>query len=287
MARARDPNRDKAKQIYLESNGEVLLKDIAAQLGKSDSQIRNWKTKDKWDDELNSCATNETNDCAINEKQPKKTKSKADVEEELSLIENDDLTDKQRLFCIYYVKLFNATKAYQKAYGVSRETAESISYRMMENDGVKTEIKRLKQHRMNDMLFDKHDVLQKYKDIAFADITDFATFGTETVKAFNDAGEEVEYKVNRMYFKDSSEIDGTIVTEVKQGKDGVSIKLADKMKALDFLAKYTDLLNENELKQLKVEKERIAIAKESGIEEEREDDGFLDALKGVEVDWND
>lgn len=72
MARARDPNREIAKQMYLDSGGEMLLKDIADRLGKSSSQIRNWKTKDKWDEQLNDCATNETNDCATNEKQSAK-----------------------------------------------------------------------------------------------------------------------------------------------------------------------------------------------------------------------
>ena len=32
------------------------------------------------------------------------------------VIENTELTEKQRLFCIYYIQCFNATKAYQKAY---------------------------------------------------------------------------------------------------------------------------------------------------------------------------
>ena len=46
MARARDPARDKAKEMYLHSEGKTLLKDIAAELGKSDSQIRKWKNQD-------------------------------------------------------------------------------------------------------------------------------------------------------------------------------------------------------------------------------------------------
>ncbi|MCT4593167.1 MAG: phage terminase small subunit [Anaeromicrobium sp.] len=52
MARARSPNRDKAKAIYIESNGEKKLKDIAEELALKDSQIRKWKSQDKWDQEL-------------------------------------------------------------------------------------------------------------------------------------------------------------------------------------------------------------------------------------------
>lgn len=75
MARARDPNRDKAKKLYLKSEGKMLLKDIAKKLGKSDSQIRKWKNIDKWEDELNSNVTNQTNSNVtndVNDEQPTK-----------------------------------------------------------------------------------------------------------------------------------------------------------------------------------------------------------------------
>ncbi|MGM0214951.1 phage terminase small subunit [Enterococcus sp. AZ109] len=58
MARKRDPRREQAKQMFLESNGKKLLKDIAKEFGVSDSQIRKWKSLDKWDGELNGNATN-------------------------------------------------------------------------------------------------------------------------------------------------------------------------------------------------------------------------------------
>ncbi len=42
MARQRDPRRDEAKRIWLESNGEKQLKEIASELNVSDSQVRKW-----------------------------------------------------------------------------------------------------------------------------------------------------------------------------------------------------------------------------------------------------
>ena len=57
MARQRSPDRDKAKQLWIESSGELKLKDIAAKLGLGETQIRKWKSIDKWDDELNSNVT--------------------------------------------------------------------------------------------------------------------------------------------------------------------------------------------------------------------------------------
>jgi phage terminase small subunit len=52
VARARSPNRDKAFEMWKNSNGEKLLKKIASELGVSDSQIRKWKNQDKWETQL-------------------------------------------------------------------------------------------------------------------------------------------------------------------------------------------------------------------------------------------
>lgn len=58
MARKRDPRRDEAKKIWLESNGEKQLKEIASELNISDSQVRKWKSIDKWSAELKGNVTN-------------------------------------------------------------------------------------------------------------------------------------------------------------------------------------------------------------------------------------
>ena len=59
MARQRDPRRDEAKRIWLESNGEKQLKEIASELNVSDSQVGKWKSQDKWSAELKSNVTNQ------------------------------------------------------------------------------------------------------------------------------------------------------------------------------------------------------------------------------------
>lgn len=52
MPRARNPNRDKAKELYLESKGKRPLVDIAKELDVSPGDIRKWKSMDKWVNEL-------------------------------------------------------------------------------------------------------------------------------------------------------------------------------------------------------------------------------------------
>ncbi|MGM1023005.1 MAG: phage terminase small subunit-related protein [Bacillota bacterium] len=52
MARERSPERDKAKQMWLESGGAMKLKDIAAALSIPESRVRKWKSMDRWQDQL-------------------------------------------------------------------------------------------------------------------------------------------------------------------------------------------------------------------------------------------
>lgn len=49
MGRARDPNRDKAFEIYSENNGNIELIEIAERLGVSAGTVRGWKSKDGWE----------------------------------------------------------------------------------------------------------------------------------------------------------------------------------------------------------------------------------------------
>ena len=215
----------------------------------------------------------------------KKTKKKKAAESEVEqVIENPELTDKQRLFCVYYIRSFNATKAYQKAYKTDYLTAAASGPRMLGNVRVKGEILRLKQERLNREFLSESDIFQKYMDIAFADITDYMTFGTEEVPVMAmhgpvkikdpETGEEKPLTkiVNTVRFKDSTEVDGTILSEVKQGKDGASIKLSDRMKALQWLSNHMNMGTEEQ-------KAKVALLQKK-IKED--DDGKKDALKKLD-----
>lgn len=271
MARARDPNRDKAFEIYRQHDGNITNRAIAEMLGVPEKTIGSWKSKskDNWDAQLNGVLqSNERS--TPNKKAPKEEKKKAVESEEVihfDEVGDDGLTDKQRLFCMYYVKTFNQTVAAIKA-GYTRDSAHVQGSRLLRNDKVIDEIKRLKGELRKGLFIDAMDVLEKYVQIAFADITDFVEFGRERVQLIGAFGPVTDDNDNPVMverdfvkFKEYDEVDGTLITEIKMGKDGVSVKLADKMKALDFLSKHMDLLNENERKQLQVEKTKAEIAK--------------------------
>jgi phage terminase small subunit len=159
---------------------------------------------------------------------------------------------------------------------------------------VKKEIQLLRVEQQQSIFLDGKAVLQKYIDIAFADITDFAKFGKKAVQVMgafgpleDDDGNPNMVEVNYVDFEDSSTVDGTIITEVKKGKDGVSVKLADKMKALDKLSLYFDLFPDKFKRDIEKGKLKLAQRKVNGEdEEEYEDDGFLEALDAKDVNWD-
>ena len=200
----------------------------------------------------------------------------------MDVIQNTELTDKQRLFCVCYVRCFNATKAYQKAYGVDYYTAVVNGPRLLGNARVKEEIQRLKQNRLNREFFSEEDLFQKYMDIAYADITDFTEFGNKEIKVINpDTGKNEKFTISYVNIKDSSEVDGTLISEVSKGKDGVKVKLADRLKAMEWLDKHMGLATEEQ-------KARIAVLKaQTKAENENSTvDDWISAVlgEGVESD---
>ena len=165
----------------------------------------------------------------------------------------------------------------------------------MKNPVIRKEIEQLKQNHMNREMLKQEDIFQKFMDIAFADVTDYVSFGRESIQVMGAFGpvmvenketgekEVLEKEVNIVKFKQSEEVDGTLITEVKQGRDGASIKLVDKMKALQWLADHMDIATAEQ--KAKIEQIRAKTAIMSGIsEEETEDDGFIEALKGEVAD---
>lgn len=265
MPRKPDKRIEQAEKLYLKG---LKLIEISKQLDLPEGTVRRWKSTYKWDNERSDNKANVRNKTEHIER----NKEKAIADEVNQVIKAPDLTDKQRLFCLHYVRCFNATKAYQKAYGSDYRTAQSNGYQLLTNTYIRNEIQRLKQNRLNREMLSEEDIFQKYMDIAFADITDYVEFGRETIPVMGpfgpivvkdeETGEKLEVKkeINTVRFKESSLVDGTLITEVKQGKDGVSIKLADRMKALQWISEHIDLATEEQrarIKKLEAETERI------------------------------
>lgn len=249
MARQRSPDRDKAFEIYKTSKGEKPLVDIATELELNPSQIRKWKSQDKWDEQMNGNVTIAKRN-VTNVKNPK-TKEKLK-----EILEDEDLTEKERLFCLYYVKYFNGTQAALKA-GYSKDGAHVQASRLLRRERVSSYIKELKGELVENVFVEAMDVLKEYIKIAFADITNYVIFGQREVEFESEDGTPITRMMNFVDLQDYEVVDGSIITEVKQGRDGISIKLADKMKALDKLAQYFDLVPDNFKKQIEEERHKM------------------------------
>lgn len=136
------------------------------------------------------------------------------------------LTHQQRLFIAEYMKDLNATRAAIRA-GYSKKTAHSSGPRLLDNVGVKTEIDRQLEERVEKAGLEAEDVMEELMRLAFSDLREHVGWGPKHVTLKESAGltDEAAAAV--------AEVSKTV------GEYGSSykIKLHDKLGALRDLAK--------------------------------------------------
>lgn len=93
MARERDPARDKAYEMWKESNGKITNREIANILGVDEKKIATWKTRDKWN-----CSTTKKENVVQQKRKCSTTNKKKIKEVAKTLIEEGhsirDVSDK-------------------------------------------------------------------------------------------------------------------------------------------------------------------------------------------------
>ena len=277
-----DVNWEKIKQEYIENCKTVKLNYLAEKYGVPPGTLRSRKNREKWDDELKGAGREsrenpgskgnpDSKDVATKKHNATQREEEyKDVAEDVATemaeeLKASGLTEKHQLFCLYYIKCWNVSKAYQQAYKCSWTVANKNAHRLLKKPYIIKEIDKLKKQIRQGIKLEAMAVLQKYIDIAFADMAEFTTFGRKEIDLGKDEdGNPIKAKVNYVDFHNSGEVDGTIIQEVSQGKDGVKIKLADRMKALEKLELYFDLLPDQwkrklEEEKLEVQKKRLDI----------------------------
>lgn len=246
-----------AEQDYLAG---MKYKDIAAKYGVTVNTVKSWKSR-YWKDKKG---------CT----QKKKVAHKKVATKIAEKIINEELDEERQLFCIYYLKYHNQVKAYLKVKPKSPYGSACVmSSRWFKEEAVQKELNRLKKELYAEAMLDPVEIVQKYIDIAFYDVTDYATFNGDTV-----------------ILNDSQNIDGTIIQEVKQGKEGVAIKFADRMKALDWLSKHMNMATDEQKAKIELIKAqtKVVTSKSDDEVEEVENDGFIEALNSsAGEDWED
>ena len=107
----------------------MKYKDIAAKYGVSVSAVKSWKSR-YWKNKK------------LQPKKPKVATKKVAKKIAKEIVENEELNERQQLFCVYFMKYHNATKAYQLAYGAKYSTAmvkacdlsKNLKYKKRYND---------------------------------------------------------------------------------------------------------------------------------------------------------
>lgn len=170
MPKARNPNRDKAYEIWVASNFKIKLKDIAAQLNETESTIRKWKCTDKWEQKANGalpkekksapkgnrtskegqnqkkCGAPLRNTNAVKHGGYRKIYTDSLTAEELDLIKNapDDeeyyLCEQIAMYTVSERRLLTAIKKVMNGVAAKNENGEDIiSDRILNTAGLKTE----------------------------------------------------------------------------------------------------------------------------------------------------
>lgn len=249
-------NYEKAEQDYMAG---MKYKDIAEKYGTTINTVKSWKKRYAWS--RGEGAHKEEKVCTQKSKGAPKKEAPIDDGTKATL-QNDDLTPEQQMFCIYYSRTFNAAQSYQKAYGCSYESAIANGSRLLTNDKVRAEIKRLKEIKHQQIVAGADDIVELQMRIAFADIGNYMSFGQ---KEITDPETEETYMVSTVDLKESQNTDTQLIQEVKRGKDGVSVKLADKQKAIDWLSKYF-LVHPDDKYKAEFDKKRAEVSDNSGAQ---------------------
>lgn len=275
MSAKKNPLCDKAHEMYKQG---MKLVDIADALEVPPGTVRRWKSTHGWDGERSASESERSDKKKVVKNLPVDDGTK-------DTLLNDELTAEQQIFCVYYSRTFNAAQSYQKAYGCSYENAMVEGSKSLRKPKVRAEIERLKELKRQQIVTSTEDVVELQMRIAFADIGNYMSFGRENVQVMGafgpvkdpDTKKYITKEVNSVRLADSKDVDTQIIQEVKQGKDGISIKLADKQKAFDWLTKYFLMHPES---KYRAEYEKRRAEKEGSETSEYEDDGFMDALQG-------
>lgn len=242
---------DKAYELY--KNG-MMLKEIAAQLDLPEGTVRRWKSTYKWD--------GERSDSKSERSDKKRAEKKTQIDDGTKeTLQNEELTPEQQMFCIYYSRTFNATQSYLKAYGCSYDVANAKGPLLVVKDSIRKEIERLKEIKRQQIVAGADDIVELQMRIAFSDMGNYVSFGKTEIEIKN--GDMVE--INTVDLKESVMTDTQLVRKVSEGKNGISIEVEDRQKAINWLTKYF-LMHPDDRYKAEFDRKRAEVNDNTGAE---------------------
>lgn len=263
MSRIEDAEKD-----YLAG---MKYKDIATKYGVSINTVKSWKSRNGWQRDATTKKGAHKKTKRVHTKKQKVVQARnPDVIDEL--VNNDELKDRQKAFCLYYLQRYNATWAYQQAYGVSYNTAKTEGSKTLAKPNIKKQLTELKKQQSAELYATANDIMLGYLKQAYSDVTDVLEFKTvkrlKWVKIPDDTGEyedmdghyrldpkidpetgeQAFYYENQVLLKDSNEIDTSTIKSIRIDKGEAVVEMYDKQRAmkelLDRLPSTSDASNE-------------------------------------------
>lgn len=227
---------DDALTHYIEHQGEISVKVLSRVAKVPQSYVRKWIKEENWDQYVKEDPEDKI-------KLSEKTKQFIE-----SAAEKYGLSEQEETFCYHFYKSKNATQAALKA-GYGSHYAYNAAYHILNKPRIKEFLRAIQAGACEEIFVDTLDIIRMWAKIAFADMNDYVVVSGGGVM-----------------LKGSNQTDGQVITEVKEGKDGITIKMADKMKALDRLSSYLRILPEDQAKEAKLRILQKATDDDSGDE---------------------
>lgn len=151
------------------------------------------------------------------------------------------LTAKQIRFVDEYLVDFNGTQAAIRA-GYSEKTAAATAARLLRNVNIQAEISRRQKDLQRRTEVTQERVVKELARVAFADATDYVQVETRIINRG-----EVKVPIELAVHKETAELSAdqrAAIASIKQGANGVEIKLHDKIKALELLGRHIGMFND-------------------------------------------
>lgn len=189
-----------------------------------------------------------------------------------SIAMNNYLDEKQKQFCLFYLKSFNGPQAAKEA-GFSNYASASIN--LLNNKHVREALSEISQAMCNKLYITAEKVIERHLQIAFSDIKDFIDLENTTSPIYDTDGNIIgERRYQNIRAKDLREVDGSLIKKLsKNAKTGeIELELEDRSKSLDTLTKLLTLTKAQERQEqlyrerLEIEKKRLAVEDSTDIQ---------------------
>lgn len=275
---------EKAEVDYMAG---MKYKDIAEKYGTTINTVKSWKKRYGWNRKEG--APKKEKVCTQNKKSAPAPIEQID-DGTRETLQNEELTPERQMFCIYYSRTFNATQSYLNAYQCNYNTANAEGYKLLVKPCIKAEIERLKEIKRQQITAGPDDIVELQMRIAFSDMGNYLEFGKTEVET--KGGRLIE--INTVNLKKSTTVDTQLIRKIKEGRDGISVEVEDRQKAIDWLTKFFEM-NPMDKHKKEFDKRRLELdllkmelqEKETGNSEPAKDN-FLDALKqSAQEVWTD